>query len=85
MLEPLQRLSCQTDDEVREEWGLERASSCWASVPRCIAAQAADISRVHSSRSVVAAARARESLAFRTSVRIRLLNWALRKVLNPGF
>jgi hypothetical protein len=64
VLEPLQRLSCQTDDEVREEWDLERASSSWASVPRRIAAKAADIRWVHSSRSVVAAARARESLAF---------------------
>ena len=64
VLELLQRQECQTDDEVREERDLERASSCRASVPRLIAAKAADIRWVHSSRSVVAAARARESLAF---------------------
>ena len=44
VLELLQRQECQTDDEVREERDLERASSSWASVPRFKAAIAADIS-----------------------------------------
>ena len=70
---------------MREERDFERASSSWASVPRFIAAIAADISRVHSSRSVVAAARARKSLAFWISVWLCLFNWPLRRVLSPGF
>ena len=84
VLELLQRLSCQTDDEVREERDLERASSSWASVPRFKATIAAAISWVHSSRSVEATARARKFVACWLSAWLCLLNWPLRRILNPG-
>ena len=70
---------------MREERDRDRASSSWASVLRLIAASAAAISWLHSSRSTEATARACRFVACWLSIWLCPLNWPLRRVLSPGF